>query len=72
MDPMSPSQSSFFARGKVFQGNTSECLKGREMTAEAERQGYLLSSEEKQSMSRWEGEVRRRKVALYLDDIQFH
>lgn len=38
------------------------------MTAEAERQGYLLSIE---NMSRWEGEVRR-KVALYLDDIQFH
>lgn len=41
------------------------------MTAEAERQGYLFSSENRQSMSRWEGEVKR-KVALYLDDIQFH
>lgn len=61
----------FFARRKVFQRNTCECLKGGEMTAEAERQGYLLSSENRRSMSRWEGEVRR-KVALYLDDVQFH
>lgn len=41
------------------------------MTSEAERQGYLLSSENRRSMSRWEGEVRR-KIALYLDDVQFH
>lgn len=45
VDPMSPSQSRFFARRKVFQRNTCECLKGGEMTAEAERQGYLLSNE---------------------------
>lgn len=41
------------------------------MTAAAERQGYLLSSEKRRSVSRWEGEVRR-KVALYLEDVQFH
>lgn len=52
VDPISPSQSSFFARRKVFQRNTCECLKGGEMTAEAERQGYLLSIE---NMSRWKG-----------------
>lgn len=35
----------FFARRKVFQRNPCECLKGGEMTAEAESQGCLLSSE---------------------------
>lgn len=60
-----------FARRKVFQRNTCECLKGGEKTAEAEGQGYLLSSEKRRSMSRWEGEVRR-KVALYLEDVPVH
>lgn len=65
VDSMTPSQSSFFAGRKVFQRNPCECLKGGEMTAEAERQDCLLSSEKRRSMSRWEGESRR-KVARYL------
>lgn len=55
----------FFAGRKVFQRNPCECLKGGEMTAEAERQGCLLSSEKRRSMSWWEGEARR-KVTRYL------
>lgn len=66
--------SSFSQEGRGFQENSCECLKGREMTAEAKRQGCLLKGREKRLCLKWEEKQRGggRFFSLYLDGVRFH